>query len=373
MLQVDFAPSLPAHACAACATSARLAAPFVRLCHASDRKWHQISDYLAQIDALGKSSFVFVDDHRIHVITDDKACKSEKQALKTLKLRSQTRKRRRKTQCDAKCPDCDKRFTNVTTFNVHLKDLRKVMCVNCKMIVPIESYVNHVRRHKVVAHMCKSCTRIFHCKNMYLKHKHSCRFKGSLVCSECKKCFPSEHNLVSHVASKHTTKVCSSCGKKFSKLCYKHHSKVCADSKPVGGVYICDYCSKEYNFKNALKLHIRFTHLIGWEYQCEQCGKKFSNPAHLREHDNTHNRVEDRYICSVCGSKYSTRRGYERHYKRHFDSEGVLTNQEPRKKRIANKLYMCLACNYTTEYKRTLEKHLKTKHNIIEWDDVEQS
>lgn len=369
MLQVDVEPSLPAQVCTRCASAAKQAAPFVLLCQASDRKWQDITEFLTECtNEFKQTTIVYIGHEEMRTFSDYKPCKTKKRALSLMKAKTQGKVLREKSLCDAQCPECKERFRTVFSLNFHLRELRQVMCGSCKKIMPIESYTQHAKRHGVIAYMCKGCIKIFHCKSMFLRHHELCKYKGSHVCSECKRRFPSEFNLIAHVANNHTKKTCAACGVKFNRLCFKHHLKNCADSKPLRGLFICDYCSKEYSFKNALKLHIRFTHLIGWQYQCDQCGKKFSNPAHLREHDNTHNRVDDRYICSVCGSKYSTRRGYERHYKRHFNSEGELTDEAPRKKRTNKKLYMCVVCTFTSEYKRTLAKHLKAKHDITEWD-----
>jgi hypothetical protein len=371
---------LPGMVCPACVTTAMVSAPFVQQCRAADQKWRQITEYLtnmaSNVSHDTRSACVLIKNDDYKTIESVLCVKTTTLALSLTKsyIGKVVRKRIKGVETDLKCPECEKVYPTIYAFNAHLKDIDKKMCQYCKEVISLENFVKHSALHGAQVHSCRVCKSMFRSKMKLSKHMKTCKKKGPHGCVECSQSFLNATNLATHYASKHNTKVCSACDKKFvSRVCFKNHSMLCHNSKAVGSKFICDYCSKEYKFKNALRLHIRFKHLVGWEYQCHQCGKKFSNPAHLKEHDNTHNRVDDRYVCSICGAKYSTRRGYERHYKRHFDDNGdviKLARPQTRKKRIYKKLFHCIICNYVTGVRQKLEKHLKAKHNIVSMQKI---
>lgn len=374
LLQVDLSTSLPAMACSACVAIATQALPFIKLSRESQQKWHDISDYLSKMEAGQRESACVLITDDIKMIDYTKRTKSvstKKQVLRVLRASDELKKA---LPSHLKCPECNKRHSTVYEMNKHIKDLKLKMCIYCKGLFSIDAFTEHVRiSHKAMVYACKFCNKIFRQKRRYIDHASVCKLKyknRGHVCCMCKKSFPSEFNLIVHCSSKHNPQVCQGCEKKFNSWqCFLYHSKSCVNAKSARDKFICDYCSKEYRIKNALKLHIRFSHTVGWELQCDQCGKKFSNPAHLKEHDNTHNRVEDRYVCMICNAKYSTRRGYERHYKRHFDEQGGLTKYTPRRRQ---KLFICFICNHAFELKKVLDRHLKSKHDILDWEDPKE-
>lgn len=362
--------SLPTTACPACVASAMQAIPFIQLCSASHQKWNQITDFLSQLDPGQKESACVVIGNDIKLLDYDRRTKSvctKKQVLRVLRNRLDTMK-----PSHLKCPECDKKHSKVLELNKHIKDLKLRMCINCKRLFSVDDFVEHVRKiHKTTAFQCGMCKKIFRVEKRYLEHMPNCRRKYSrkgFICCTCEKSFPSDSNLNVHIASKHNPQICKGCDKKFTSWpCFQYHLKRCANAKSMQDKYICDYCSKEYNFKAALNTHIQYKHTVGKLLQCDKCGKKFSNPAHLREHDNTHNRIDDRYVCSICNAKYSTRRGYERHYKKHFDKQGKPTGYTLREK---SNIHGCVICGQGFQLQKSLFRHLKQKHSILNWEEA---
>ncbi|XP_028176724.1 zinc finger protein 700-like isoform X4 [Ostrinia furnacalis] len=365
-IEVDLAPSLPSMACNACVASAKLAVPFIQLCSASQQKWDEVTEYLYEMDVsdVKERAYVFIDDD-ITMINKSR---------KRMKASSTNHRLGRIPLGQLKCPKCGKKSPSVYELNKHIKDIRMKMCIYCNRIIPTDSFENHVRVvHQATVFLCKACNRYFRSQKNFKKHKHFCsstksRNVGNHVCFECNKRFPSQFNLNAHCSYKHKERICRGCDIRFTSLqCYAYHSKRCTNSSKAEK-YICDYCSREYRFKDALRHHIRYSHIVGWQHQCDQCGKTFCNAAHLREHDNTHNRVEDRYVCSICDAKYSTRRGYERHHKKHFDENGELREYTPLRKPRKRKMYGCIVCDLAFNSKRSLNSHLKSQHETVGWD-----
>ncbi|XP_059044854.1 zinc finger protein 484-like isoform X2 [Achroia grisella] len=370
---------MPQQICIQCYHSANIALPFVQLYQDSIKKIALILDNLKriQIPKRRKSVYVMIDDEKIDKFVDTKSKTNTRSEDRLNNFKVRLNRRRRDKTANAKplnakltCPDCEQPFRNLYKLNAHMKTNRKKMCHICKHILSTESFLKHVESHAVNIHKCNFCLETFESHLRYTKHRRKCHKVLSHFCVECKQGFESEINLGCHMTV-HKPRVCSGCFKKFtSKSCFLNHSKRC-NSKTNSSTqkYICDYCTKEYNYKNALKVHIMHNHLYGFQFQCEECGKRFSNRSNLQEHSNTHNKILDRYVCSDCGAKYSTRRGYERHSKKHATTKaydldnatGILKETNDK----FNEKYECGDCKMKFCYGKSFRTHLMVKHHKV--------
>ncbi|KAM3958661.1 uncharacterized protein ACR2FA_007299 [Aphomia sociella] len=356
-----------------------MALPFIKIFKESIKKITQIIDSLdkIKIPEKRKSVYLVIKDDKVERFVDIKTRTNNRseERLKNFKVRLNRRCRENAVSkpVDKKfsCPECKKQFKNVYKLNVHMKIFSKRMCHICKKIFEKDSFVRHVESHGVKIYDCGLCSDTFESLLTFSKHRNKCYKIPSHFCVDCNQGFESAINLVYH-STVHKPKSCKGCGKKFiSKSCFINHTKCCnPELNLTTQKYICDYCSKMYDYKNALKVHIMHKHLYGFQFQCEKCGKKFSSRSNLLEHNNTHNRIADRYVCSVCDAKYSTRRGYERHSKKHTESTTGVTNNMDTKGKIGKtdngkqKIYSCTQCKMKFTYLKRLRTHLKDKHQL---------
>lgn len=212
------------------------------------------------------------------------------------------------------CPECDAPFRCINKYNKHIGYFRKKKCLHCSEIFDFKDYKDHCKIHKLSVHFCSLCENSFVRKSDFELHKlkHN---KGTHECIDCHETFATSSHLISHM-NKHIPNICG-CGKKFpNRICFNYHKRNCVPRTKDRLIYICDHCQASYTNKNVLRMHIKHVHMTGWTFQCDKCGKKMSSRSHLIEHSNIHEKVLDRFICP-CGAKYSTRRGFQKHKKKH--------------------------------------------------------
>lgn len=224
------------------------------------------------------------------------------------------------------CPNCAARFQCFSKFNMHLREFRKKICRFCYEILDISAFVRHSAKvHNLALFSCPICLESFEKETALASHKLK-HEKGPAECLECHETFANSGHLNKHMNIKHKPMICG-CGKKLpNRVCFTKHKKICIKHNDMNQKFICDYCKVEYHKKNCLKMHIKLRHTVGWVFQCHTCGKKFASRAHLTEHETTHEKITDRHVC-YCGAKYSSRRGYERHLKRHTEAKKLRPNK----------------------------------------------
>ena len=228
------------------------------------------------------------------------------------------------------CPNCNAQFQCFFKFNKHLREFRKKICRVCFEILDLATFVEHCKGHNMTLFACPVCLESFEKESALASHnlKHQ---KGSEECMECLETFSNSGHLNKHMNIKHKPIVCG-CGKKLpNRVCFFKHKKMCVQHKNMSSIFICDYCKVEYTKKKSLNMHIKLKHTVGRVFQCDKCGKQLSNRSHLIEHGTTHEKIADRYVCH-CGAKYSSRRGYERHMKKHSAAKKMRTVKVKSKK-----------------------------------------
>ncbi|XP_052755540.1 zinc finger protein 699-like [Galleria mellonella] len=372
---------MPLQICIQCYNSAIRALPFIKLYRDSTKKIASILNSLKtiQIPNRQKSVYILIDNGKIDRFVDTRAKTDARNEERLNNFKERLNRRCREKNVNTKqvntkftCPECEKPYKNLYKLNAHMKTIKKKMCHVCKQILSTELFLKHLKGHSVKIYKCKFCMDTFEGPIRFSKHRKKCHKVLSHFCVECKQGFESATNLICHMPV-HKPKVCSGCSKKFvSRSCFRNHSERCNPKTNFASQkYVCDYCSKEYGFKNALKVHIMHNHLYGFQFQCEECGKTFSNRSVLSEHGNTHNKVLDRYICNVCGAKYSTRRGYERHSKKHTKPNATIILNDGKGKILqetsvnSNIKYECGMCKMKFCYHKSFKTHLKVKHQVI--------
>ncbi|XP_069608872.1 oocyte zinc finger protein XlCOF29-like [Ranitomeya imitator] len=133
-------------------------------------------------------------------------------------------------------------------------------------------------------------------------------------CSDCKKCFSSDTNLVKHrlMCRGRKPHVCSECGKCFASASYLViHERIHTGEKP----YSCSHCGKSFSRKPDLIRHERI-HTGEKPFACPECGKCFTSVSNIFMHRRIHT-GEKPFPCGECGKRFIKKSDLVRHQKIH--------------------------------------------------------
>ena len=106
-------------------------------------------------------------------------------------------------------------------------------------------------------------------------------------------------------------------------------------------------------------------------FNCDDCGKIFTKKRYLTQHKRTHTAAKKKYDCQLCDKVYTSKQSLGKHIQK--------VHPNPRKVEDANvgfvlfdspmpslkvnkkkKIFKCEQCDYESDRKRNLERHIET-------------
>lgn len=180
------------------------------------------------------------------------------------------------------------------------------------------------------------------------------------ICDLCSKLFNSKKVLILHI-SKH-----------FSSNISTKQSKRLKKTNPKKKIFVCKVCSKHFSDQSNYRRH-SLSHY--YRFQCDICEKTFSQMYNLQVHNRTHTGTTP-YKCDICHLTFYRNDAMKAHRRKcHEKKYSVIQCDECHKpyhsastylrhKRIHknDKPYTCANCLQTFTRKDALIVHLRSKH-----------
>lgn len=254
-----------------------------------------------------------------------------------------------------KCTYCKEIFVKQVNLIQHMRSHLQPQVFNCELCN--KSFTNillfrlHLLVHKGLLFICVSCIKLFNKKEDYENHlkTHS---QNDLACIQCKRNFPNTANG-SGVKPNFTCIGCMSATLESNQVVKAED--VQEESTNVMRVkteimteiedlcFICQYCDIICNGGVELKSH--YSDHINQEIRCVICNERFSKFVNLSVHMKLHH-ITRKFSCSICSKTFEDRRSYQEHSHLKF------------------KPYACVACEKTFSERADLEEHVQYHSNI---------
>ncbi|XP_027853757.2 zinc finger protein 182-like isoform X2 [Aphis gossypii] len=167
--------------------------------------------------------------------------------------------------CIKTCTVCNKSFSTIPEYKMHIKEHRKFDSV-LKKYHKVTSKLKkmHKTNNKVKKFKCDHCDWSFNKSNLLLRHMRTHTGEKPFECSSCSRYFTQQNSLNRHLLKHKGIRPfkCEFCDMSF---CQKghliNHMKKChAVTKEETRVHKCFMCSCVYNSSNALSKHLSVYH-----------------------------------------------------------------------------------------------------------------
>ncbi|KAL7022311.1 hypothetical protein ACKWTF_012202 [Chironomus riparius] len=156
---------------------------------------------------------------------------------------------------------------------------------------------------------------------IHMRNNHAELFpNSSFTCSVCKAEFVTLYEKLSHMKNcKEKSFNCLHCQKTFSKKCHLvKHLKIVSGKLNM----TCEICNKICRDKHDYKIHSR-SHSSEKFFKCSLCSKSYKTSSARAAHLQTHLEI---FICPHCNIQFKSRRTMQKHIKNKHDKEKVINS-----------------------------------------------
>lgn len=258
------------------------------------------------------------------------------------------------------CDQCGKRARNQEQLEKHIMvvhdKLKPYLCDVCGYgtTLRVKMDLHMATKHnedKVMSYVCDVCD--YKCSNqLHLRAHLQIVHLESLTPFECGVCRyqcrkrASVVKHMKHVHEKRRPFQCTQCDKSFpvNSVLMRHIESVHDKVRP----YKCETCGYAFSEKRFMEKHVKAVHEKIRPIACEQCDYRCTTRDTLARHMWHKHERAPRFNCRLCEEKYMRRTDLEKHYR---DSHEQMY-----------KAYGCDKCEYATDKKKRLAKHLVMDH-----------
>lgn len=263
------------------------------------------------------------------------------------------------------CPICGKGFcerkdmlTHIIIHDESRKTQNRFLPSDMMAMLETEQSFEFDGREVRTDSICEICGKIFELPTMKRRHVnqvHEGMKPYQCEQSDCGRSFSSKSGLDRHITD-HTGEfpfLCPECPKKFkSSTELKQHSIRHMDPEEIGTNRKCPHegCSKIFEKKFYLDIHIRRHHTHEKPFECAECGKTFTVKAALKDHERVHT-GEKPYDCDTCNKSFSTSGALRIHKMIHDEQRRYTCDVQD--------------CGKMFRINKNLWRHKKVDHGIL--------
>lgn len=190
-------------------------------------------------------------------------------------------------------------------------------CQLCEeSFLKIRLLIIHMNKH-FNNYSCEICGSVYISLNLLKRHLQT-HESGNFRCSECDKVFSNATKRAVHMRGVHLKQYprrCPICPERFNSN-YQRTKHLRIVHNQTTGLFRCETCSREYDLKSHLLLHIRSVHLQERNHECAQCQARFFSKELLNRHMVIHT-GERNFKCEICGKAYARRKNLREHSRTH--------------------------------------------------------
>ncbi|KAG5679644.1 hypothetical protein PVAND_009201 [Polypedilum vanderplanki] len=223
------------------------------------------------------------------------------------------------------CKFCDRKFKKRFMLNDHM-----------------------IRMHSINQNdfRCEFCKKKFYIKSKLDQHIKATHPKGEIkkfICDYDGRIYFNRQDMHRHIKMHYSKVKCKVCNKESAAISMSSHMKT---QHPKNSGVTCKICSKifrtNYHLSDHLKSHNK-------QHECEICLKKFATRSNLNYHKRIHSNV-NLFTCNVCQKGFKYEPAMRKHMRIHLKDRP--------------KPFMCPKCEYSTDEKCNLVRHIKTHDNF---------
>ncbi|TRY62794.1 hypothetical protein TCAL_12064 [Tigriopus californicus] len=215
--------------------------------------------------------------------------------------------------------------------------------------------------------MCQVCLKIYKKDFGLITHMRTKHSWGMFNCKPCGESCHYSKDISAHVVNFHGDNPeveCPNCLEVFNlqgdSTAFEAHYQTCLPSSSEKGPFQCQYCGKEYAFKQTLDAHIKMHQGI-IRFKCGYCEYGSNHKHVLAEHEKMHLRklglsteVPDEnqiHQCDKCGKQFGNRRQVNKHIR--VIHKGIKPT------------FQCKECGEFLKHSAALYKHKRERHGFV--------